>query len=341
MNLSRILSAFHSALLCLILPSGCVGDRSAGTSTETENAIGARILAVDSVLQPWERSGSGASIATLRLDAGNFDFSPTDDSGRDLSLETVQGQRIPFEIVHWDRRASRGRIHVRIDQPLLAPGSRFKFLWKLPLGRRSDPAAVWQGITSEQKLSTTAAWVDDFEGPSLLHSLLPISSFWFLGGAIPSSGRAASGSGRSDTSLHLVCAPSQCDTGRQVLAATLLASTPRSLRSLDSIAFWARGNGRIWITFEHLDSTQLRLVATGRLDSLQPIHTWASRDLGGAWTRIRLTPSDFGPSQSHPGDVGWEAIRDSVNYLTFRFEGGTELWIDEIRIHGINSTDLR
>jgi len=34
-------------------------------------------------------------------------------------------------------------------------------------------------------------------------------------------------------------------------------------------------------------------------------------------------------------------VRDSVNYVTFLVQGGSQLWLDDIRIHGIDRDDLR
>ena len=334
-------AAKASAFLPFLVLLGCFEDQSAGTSTETENAVSARSILVDSVLDSGDRAFPGPTVAVLRLDAGNFDFSRTDDSGRDLAVQTYQGVPIPFEIADWDRVAARGRLDVRISGQLLVPGARFLLLWNQRLAHRSDPVAVWAGISDSQQLSLNSALVDDFEGGSLLHNRLPDTSFWYVGGSLPSSGLAPAGSGRSGTALQLVCGAGQCDTGRVLLAATLLATTPRSLRSMDSLEFWARGTGSVWISLEHMDSLQLQLIQEGKLDSLQPKRAWTSRILDTTWQRIRLAPADFDPGDGLSGNIGWTGVRDSVNYITFLIQGGSQLWLDDIRIHGIDGDDLR
>jgi hypothetical protein len=335
----------HAARILSVLPFlvllGCFEDQTAGTSTETENAVSARSILVDSVLDSGDRAFSGPTVAVLRLDAGNFDFSKSDDSARDIAVQTIGGIPIPFEIVDWDRPAARGRLDVRIDGPLFAPGARFLLLAGEPLAHRSNPAEVWAGIADSQKLALNSALVDDFEGGNILHNRLPDSSFWYVGGSIPPSGLAMAGSGRAGTALELVCATGQCDTGRALLAATLLATSPRSLRSMDSLEFWARGTGNVWISLEHLDSTQLQLIQEGKLDSLQPERAWASHVLDTTWRRIRIAPSDFDSGDGLSGNIGWTGVRDSVNYVTFLIQGGSQLWLDDIRIFGIDRDDLR
>jgi hypothetical protein len=328
-------------LAALLLQSCLEGEVAGGTSTETENSV-ARSIAVDSVVEPYQWFTGAPTVATLRFDAGNFDFSGSADSGQDLAVRSADSTTpLPFEVVYWDRAARIGRLHVRLDGAQLHPGNRFLLFWKQPLARRSDSASVWHGIPDSQRLLLNSTLVDDFEGGSLLHSRLPDTSFWYLGGSLSASGLGPAGAGRSGNALHLACNAGQCDTGRILLTATLLASSPRSFRSMDSISLWARGTGRIWVTLEHLDSAQYALVQRGRIDSLTPERTWTSRALDTAWKPISIRPSDFDSADGRSGNLGWTAVRDSVNYLTFLIESGSEMWIDDVRFHGMVPADLR
>lgn len=336
MNRRRLLGALLPCSLLL----GCFDDRSAGTSTETENAVVARSILVDSALEPWERTGTSPTVATLRLDATNFDFALSRDSGLDLAVLASDSTPIPFDIVYWDRVAERGRIQVRIDGPSLLPQARIALFRNLHPAHRSNSAKVWEGITDDQKLSLNSALVDDFEGGSILHNRLPDTSFWYLGGNLAASG-LATGPGRTGTALHLSCLAGQCDTGRALLAATLLASSARSFRSMDSLDLWVRGTGTLWITLEHLDSVELVKIQKGLIDSLQPQRAWTSRAIDTTWRRICIKPDGFDAPDGKSGNIGWTGVRDSVNYLTFLLQGGTEMWVDDIRFHGINKGDLR
>lgn len=315
-----------TAVLCI---AGCQAERSTGTTTETENAVAARTIPVDSILSSDERPLAGPAIATLRFNANNFDFAKSMDSGRDLSVNRLDGSIVPFEIVHWDRAAYQGRIHVRIDGPLLLlPNSKFEFRWNLPKAHREDSDAVWAGLDDNQRLFANSVLVDDFEKGNLLKNRLPDSSFWYIGGSLPPSGIFAAGQGRQGSAVRVSCFTGQCDTGRVVLAATLLAKTPRSLRAMDSLVFWTRGTGRIWIAMEHMDSARI-------------VRAWTSRSLDSAWKRILIRPSDFDVPDGHPDNIGWTALRDSINYVTFLIEGGKEMWIDDVRLHGITPGDLK
>jgi hypothetical protein len=103
----------------------------------------------------------------------------------------------------------------------------------------------------------------------------------------------------------------------------------RSLRSLDSLVFWARGTGVVLPAFDNLDSGSggkawTRIV----LDST-------------AWTRVRIRPQDLDTADNVAGNVGWLSVRDRVGYLTFLVAGGHDLYLDDIRLYGIDRDDLK
>lgn len=329
------------ALLLPFAAAGCLDERIGGTSTETENAVVARAFLVDSVLPETDLPADEPVVATLRLDSSRFDFSASRADGKDLEVARMDGQPIPFEIAFWDPAISRGRLRVRIDTSLRGSDTRLQVRSGLSPATRFSSTAVWADIPSARRLAWNSALVDDFESGNLLYNRLPVSSFWFLGGSLTASGSAPANGGRTGTSLHLVCSPGQCGTDRTLLTATMLANSPRSFRALDSIEFWTRGSGSVWIAFESLDSVQMGRMQRGRLDSLEPRRCWTSRTLDTTWRRWSIKPSDFDATDGLTGNVGWMALRDSINYLTVLLQNGSELWIDDIRLHGIELDDLR
>jgi hypothetical protein len=337
--MSRALRLLASSVPLLV--AGCLDDRTAGTSTETENAVAARSFSVDSVLPATCTSAFHPVVATLRLDSTDFEYSKSRLDGKDLEVVRTDGRSIPFEIVYWDPLAAKGRLHVRIDPSLRAPGARFSLRSGLPPAQRSSQAAVWQGIPPEFRLLWNTTLIDDFESGNLSNTPLPVASFWFLGGFLPASGLANADSGRAGSSLHLACVVGQCSNKKGLLGATLLAASPRDFRSLDSLELWARGSGRLWIALESLDSIQMGRLQRGRLDSVQTRRAWTSFALTGPWQRFAVSPASFDVATGSEGNVGWNAIRDSINYLTILLENGSDVWLDDIRLHGILPADLQ
>jgi len=321
-----------SLTLLLAFAWGCSDGRSAGNSTQTENTA-ARSISVDSILPEWNHVTKGSTIATLRLNAANFDFSQSDSAGLDLDVVKSDGTHVPFEIVFWDKLASLGRLHVRLDSSLLSQGSRFELSWSNPLMRRADSAAVWGGITDSQRLEVNSVLVDQFENGSMT-SLLPDSASWFTGtsdsGKINAFGLGSAPPNRTGTTLHLSYT-ARLLTGQYVYASLKLANSPRVFRSLDSLEFWARGSGNFSPALEHM------------LTSKSSHKAWKQLviDTISGWQRIRIRPQDFDTAFPNSGSVGWTAIRDTIDHLTFLIGGSGDLWIDDIRLYGIDRGDLR
>lgn len=308
----------------LALLAGCASDRVAGNSTETENLLTAREFSVDSLFSDWNRPDTGAAVATLRLDSSDVDFRHTDSLGRDLSVENADSAPLPFEVVFWDRQARKGRLRVRLDSATFAGRGTIRLRWGFPLQRRSDPVAVWRDVPDSARLALTSVLVDDFEGGTP-RSRLPDGNMWYCvkdSGPAVYAGSDSAGLGRTGQALHMVYSL------RVFNLAGIALGGEVDFRSLDSLVFWARGSGKISPTFENLDSE-----AGGK--------AWAHRMLDSTrWTRYCIRPADFDAPTNLAGNVGWEAVRSRVTTLTFIVDGGRELYLDDVRVHGIDRDDL-
>jgi len=331
MNPRRPVSVFTLAVPSLLLLWSCSDNHLAGNSTETENNATTRVIRVDSVLDPSNQPQHVPTVATLRLDSSNFDFSRSDSAGLDLAVTHLDTSAIPFQIVFWDRVAKLGRLKVRIDTNMLRPGSRILLRWGRTLVVRSDSTAVWSAIPDSQIQEINSVLVDDFEH-GVLQNLLPDSAVWRTGkstsATISSFGLVSAPAGRSGQVLHMSYTADTV-SGQYVLTGTQLAPTPRCFRSMDSLVFWVKGTGMFSPALEHItDSTNVK--------------AWRSRALDSGWQRVRLRPQDFdSASKTLLSNVGWLGVRDSITSLTFLIGGGSDLWIDDIRIYGIGRDDLR
>ncbi|QQS06893.1 MAG: hypothetical protein IPK50_08345 [Fibrobacterota bacterium] len=320
MVVSVSLVAFHS----------CTEERLAGNSSETENTVAGREISVDSLYRGWTPYPFYPTVATLRLDSTNCDFVGTDTSGRNVTVERLDGRQIPFEHVFWDRASARGRLRVRLDTDLLQHGSRFRLRWGSEVVGKSDPKAVWDSIPEGYKLFLNSYLVDDFESGKLM-SQLPDTSTWHSGageGATATAAKLAlAGRGRDGYALTFTYS-ADAITGKYSYITLALNQRPISLRSLDSIVVWTRGSGRLSIALDRPDSTR-------------GPKAWIRMNLDTTWKRIRVKPQEFLPPDNVGGNIGWLRIRDSITHLTFLVEGGSQLWIDDVRLHGIDANDLR
>lgn len=312
-----------------ILAASCSEDRHTGNSSETENTL-ARVVSVDSLLPSWNHPNRVPTVATLRLDATNFDFSKADSLGSDVDVATQDSFPVPFSTVFWDKRGKRARLHVRIDTSMLGRDSRFLVRWGRPSQARSNPTAVWLGIPDSQKLEINSVLVDNFEHGSM-RNLLPVPQTWYTATSdsakITSFTLGAAGARRTGNALGIAYSANGI-TGQYALMGTEMGPGVYSLRSLDSLVFMARGSGSFYPSFDHYVNRRGYKART-------------KVAIDTTWRRIRVRPIDLDTSIDASGNIGWPKIRDSVTNLTFMISGNGELWIDEIRIHGIDRDDLR
>ena len=307
----------------------CGSDRVAGGSVETEN-VSARILPVDSFLPEWNRPDSGSTVATLRFDSANFDFSRTSSDGHDLRLERLDSALLPFEVVFWDKSARLGRLRVRLDHALLGGGAKIRMRCGLSnVATLSNPAATWAKIGDSLRQVIASVAVADFENGNDT-TLLPTRPVWT---------RVASGSASIDSFGYVpvggnrgkVFFMSYRTTGQQyVLIKTPLVAggVPRSLRALDSVVLWAKGSGALFVALEHSDADT-------------SFKAWKKVTLDTAWTRLRIRPQDFDTTYGIGGNRGWIKVRDSVTDIALIASAGTRFWVDDIRLHGIDRDDAR
>ncbi len=326
MKAVREVAAFLAVGLALL--GGCA-DRVAGGTTETDNMVAARVFHVDSLLEGWNRPMTVPTIAVLRVGASDLDFRQTTMQGSDLRVETVDSLPIPFRIVYWDRDASQGRIQVRLEPHLQRPGTRIRLRWDLRDSTRSDSGAVWTGIGERQRLELNSVLVSDFEQNSLL-TLLPYPAAWYTNSgdsaSVSAPLRVEAGAGRAGYALYTTFTAPIRKTF--ALAGVPLGRRAYNLRSLDSIEVWARGrNTIVTVAFDH--------------QGVNARKAWTPVYPDSTWKRFSIRPSDLDPASANGGNVGWLGVRDSVTHLSMFFAQGSEVWIDEIRLHGIDRTDLR
>ena len=321
-------SSFSCALACAALVLGCADEgRVSGGTVETENVYA---ILVDSLLPPWNHPTAYATVASLRLDGSNFPFARSSKDGHDISVEKPDGEPVPFEIHFWDSAAGRARLRVRLDTGLLAPRkARFLLKWGLDSGSKPDSVAVWNGISASQRQAITSLLVDDFE-QGVNQCMLPGAGRWY-GTASDSAtvsqvGLVPADSGRSGTAIHI----SYTTTGSTAYSLVGVAlGGSRSFRGLDSMVSWVRGSGKLSIAFD-------------RLIEGHKAKAWAHYTLKPGWTRIALRPADFAAAKPSIGNnIGWDAVQDTITNITFLVAGGKDLWVDDIRLHGLEWDDFR
>lgn len=291
----------------------------------------------DSLVSEWMRPLADFSVVTLKLDSSNFDFKETMDDGRDLRIFDDNGPLV-FQRVLWSPELKRAVIRIRMQTSKQDSSTQIELRW----GHAGaiDPGfdGLWSGISDSLYTELYTLLIDDFEHHSAQTGLPPPipGTFWYI---IPSDTSVVvdsalladftntlqpAGDGRSGTAAHIVYTATS--TMWFVLGAKL-GPEPRSLETLDSVEFWVRGDGLYSFAFDNFSGTGGKAIFNDTLYS--------------EWTRKCIRPSDFLPADNIGGNVGWDSVADSITNVTFFSGNGTEFWVDDIRLYGVNRDDLK
>lgn len=288
-------------------------------------------------------SPTGPVTALIRMDPSNFDFSKASKTGHDIRFALADGTRLTCRTRFYDSAAGLAHFDVRL--PRLAPGDTAPSILVLS-GRkavppRSDSIRVWAGIADSLRTAATSFLIDDFN-PAANRIKFPADiqvGPWYLGIAgkdtliQPRGGTGhtidaiePADSGRSGNALHVKYFSGDTASSSYIVIGTNLAATSRTFRAMDSIVFWARGNGKFWFAME--DQIPISRKA------------WIYYGANASWTRYRIRPSDFSPPGSN-GNKGWSGARDSIQRISFILTGGSDFWIADVRLYGMGVDEMR
>lgn len=106
-----------------------------------------------------------------------------------------------------------------------------------------------------------------------------------------------------------------------------LFNEPKDFSTLDSIRFWARGDDLLSLSLDKY------------IDSLDHGKTWLKVKLQNEWKQYVIVPSDFSEADSIGGNVGFEAVKNSITNINFFGGTGSEFWIDDVEIFGVKELE--
>ena len=105
------------------------------------------------------------------------------------------------------------------------------------------------------------------------------------------------------------------------------------MSALDSIVFWARGTIKNYISFS-FDIIKNDEEA----NTTTSVKSWTHIELTEDWKRYSFTPADLIDAENdNGGNVGWEAVKDSVTNISIFGGSGGEFWIDDIQVFGLEN----
>ncbi|PWJ68970.1 MULTISPECIES: hypothetical protein [unclassified Fibrobacter] len=99
----------------------------------------------------------------------------------------------------------------------------------------------------------------------------------------------------------------------------------KNFTAIDSIEFFAKGNGNVRVALENWESYSKNAKAASE---------WMKVD--SVWTRMVVKPSNLcvNSSEKWACDEAWDGVKTQVRQLHFFFAAGSEISIDDVKIHG-------
>ena len=108
------------------------------------------------------------------------------------------------------------------------------------------------------------------------------------------------------------------------------------MSALDSVVFWARGSVKNYISFS------FDIVKADSKANITNIKSWIHIVLTEEWARYSFTPADMIDAENqNGGNVGWDAVKDSVTNISNFGGAGGEFWIDDIEFFGLEKITFK
>ena len=303
---------------------------------ETINKQSMKVYA-DSLISSWMRPLSVPSVVTLRLDSTNFDFATAKSDGSDVHLLDKDGSEVPMSIDFWDATKQSASINVRIERAK-DTSATWTLEWGDPYAKPQQQADVWDSVSDSLKYALNSVEIFNFESKSVLNNDQPSSvkkHNWYVQlhevdtlsdsvtvttlNTVPML--QSDTKGRSGTVLHIEYTADYPD---YIVFGTRIADNTHDWSRMDSIVVWLRGDGDYEIILENLDA-ELNYKAS---------HKGKAKS---NWERLSLRPEDF--DYTMRGYHGWDITRDKITHFTIFAYNGTEIWIDNVRVYGVNPDD--
>lgn len=301
-------------------------------------------IAPRTLISDWMRPLADTTVLILRLDSTTFNFDEATENGSDVHLYNADGDELPMQIDEWDPKIKAAIINVRIND--LADTSK---PWTLEWGDIYEPVQkqvdVWKGLSDSLTYELNTLEIYNFEA-GLLKNDLPESlrSGWYLVANTDSSAKEEAvitdtlfakdmhsvlqkdTQGRKGTVFH---ATYSANSPNYVVFGTRLTAAQHDFSRLDSVVVWLRGDGDYEIVLETYSNNP-------KVKNYKASYKAKAKE---KWERIVVRPEDF--THITRDYHGWEVTRNHVTHFTILAYNGHEIWIDNVRLYGINQDDLR
>ena len=300
-----------------------------------ENAI--RVIPTD-LISDWMRPLTFPTVLIMRLNEDNFDFKKAAKDGSDIRLYDGSGNLIPFEIDGWDTTINSATLNIRVESATdtVRP---WLLMWGDKKAKKLDSVNVWKGLSDSLVSALNTVQILNFETGGIYNDIPApmVKHEWYVqahNNATISDSLAAnkmSGIEKADSSIFgkktLHVQYSAGTKGQYVVIGTRIAEHQHDLSRLDSVEVWIKGDGDFEVILETIveSDTNYKTSYIGKVNK--------------QWTRVAVKPEDF-TNADNKSYHGWDITRNKITRFTIFVYNGKDVWIDNVKMYGINLDDL-
>lgn len=294
-----------------------------------------RTFETEEVASEWMLPLADTTIVFVRLDSSNFNFGEAMANGNDLRFTDQNGQKLRSKIASWDDSLMNAKIMVRLEG--CEGVESIQMYWGRKASADINDTEIWEGISDSLRLALNSVTLIDFESGKLESAFKYADGStrnWYYGSqdtsvvTAPSIDNVEEAFEKDETRGGTVFHWEATSQSKYLwsMVASRISKHPTNISGLDSASFYAKGKGELGFVFEVLDEP------TGKVKYVD--------SLTGEWKRYSLTPADFVEGDSLYGNMGWDFVKPRTTTLTFWIVGNAEVWLDDIRLYGINRDDF-
>ena len=290
------------------------------------------------LVSDWMRPLSVPFVLTLRLDSTNFDFSKARDDGSDLQLFTSKGATVPMAIDSWEPDIKSAVINIRLES-LKDTADTWTLEWGNPDATSPKKVDVWKDISDSLWYELNTIEIFNFESGSTRSDLpSPLKrDSWYaqlhktdtLTDSVTTSYISTAAITSTDIWLSKVLhVEYKVDFPDIMVFGTRLTRHPHDWSRMDSLVVWMKTDGEFEIILETLD------------EDYNYKASYKGKGAGTSeWKRYVVKPEDF--TYKIRDYHGWEFVRNKITNFTVFMYNGTDFWIDNVRVYGVNRDDLK
>ncbi|MBR6943423.1 MAG: hypothetical protein IKH55_10350 [Fibrobacter sp.] len=291
------------------------------------------------LISDWMRPLSFPTVLVLRLDTTNFDFQKAAKDGSDIRLYDGAGDLIPFEIDGWDTTLNSATLNIRVENAAdtVRP---WLLTWGDKKAAKLKDVNVWKGLGDSLVAALNSVEILNFESGTKYNALpAPLNNKfdWYIqphdSATVKNNldSKPTNGIEKADRAifgknvLHVQYQANKL--GRYVVIGTRIAEHSHDLSRLDSVEVWLKGDGDYEIILETIVESDTNYKTTYK------------GSVNEKWTRVAVTPKDF-TNADGKSYHGWNVTRNKITRFTIFVYNGSDIWIDNVKMYGINLDDL-